>query len=314
MPPTSPSEITGTGFNGDQSLTRNEIGKLILQSGNQATSLIPNYNGKIVCTVVLHLRNNNQTIDQSQVFLSGNLFEKEKAFRSNSFWGLPDVSLIIGPLSGASFSFPPGALASNYLDFTNIPHKLVRKDEQLSPEEATELNIPGFCLRLLLQPIAQDWLNFTLLLFPLPRAHLLTSIPDATHTGFPGIKLWPATGRPHCSIPLHPQTEGVFPGKRWGCPIAPGLVPGAPWEEVEGCPSVRDLRGAIFYLLRSATVANFEKDGNDLASRWAAIKADSNALSSCHPLLLWPVPPQPPAPTSGRSNLFFFLSFFFRFS
>ena len=302
MAPVSPTVISGSGFNGDQPLSRQDISKLILGASVEATKLIPNHNGKVVCTVSLSLRNNNHTVDASHITLSGLLFDKEKAFRTSSIWGTPEVSLVIGPLPSSSFTFPPGSLASNYLDYSNVPHKLVKKDQLLPPESITELGITGFCLRLLLTPIAQDWLNFTLLLFPRSRAALLTAIPDATHPGFPGLKIWPSPGRANCSIPLHPQSEGVFPGKRWGCPLAPGIIPGAPWAEVTGCPSVQDLRGAVCHLLRAATVANFEKDATDLAQRWAAIEANPSSIVCYQPNLMWPVPPQPPAPAQGRAT------------
>ena len=296
-----PTIIKGTGFNGDLTLSREEVSKLLVTSTSETTNLIPNYNGKITATITLKLRNNNHTVDEAVVALSGNLFEKDKAFKTAAFWGTSDVSLVLEPFPGNSFTFPPGALVSNYLDFSNIPHKLVRKDAPLSPEEIDALDISGFCLRMFLHPIAQDWVGFTLLLFPLPRAKLLTTQLQAGHHGFPGFKIWPTPGRSG-SIPLHPQSEGVFPGKLWGSPLAPGLIPGAPWGEVEGCPSARDLRGAVFFLLRSASLANFEKDAPDLAERWASINASDGAdLRSSPPALLWPEPPQPPAPAGGRT-------------
>ena len=288
-----PSTITSEDFRKPAELTRDELQKLVINSPSEATELFSNWNGLTVCSVLLHLSNDNATIANASILISGDLFPDRKVISLNGVYAsCPALSLSIGNIDGETFKFPPGQMFSDLLDSSRLDYRYIKDGDFLDAEAAATAGLPGFTTRAYVVPSADVWTRFVIMLYPAPLNTLSSAHPASINPRFPGVCLFSK------DIPLEPSSKSTLTHK-WGCPILPAIIPGEAFTTA--LPTSADFRAAIASLLRSAIKPECKRGHATLHPRWEAIHQDGDSQLKTLPLdLIWPMPS--PATPSARGT------------
>ena len=140
----------------------------------------------------------------------------------------------------------------------------------------------------------------TILVFPLCDEAMRALSEDTANPAWPRVKL--AEGQ----IPLLPASgKGkVFGGKNWGCPIAPILMPGVPWEAALGPLDEAAEVGACRALLNSGGMLEALLTVEAVEKRWEVLLANPGTVQEKAAERLWPAVGRAPqeAPTAKKGN------------
>ena len=298
--------IEGVGFTGSDTLTREDVSSLVVDRPEEtAPKLAAGWKEKAGAAVSIFLRNDNEAVDQIRLTLHGEFLDKPKKFATAKFWRDKNISsLTLHSLKGSLFSFPNGELASSFVDHSALNYSLRTGDKETkSRDDLDDLELDGFSVRMLLAPCLADWAKFFLLLFPLPAADLQGDHELSSSPSFPGFKLWQG------DIHLGPQSATLFPTKRWGSPLAPGLIPGCPWDRSEGFPSSDSLKWAIASFLRKAVFPTLVNSLDEWTEFLITLQSQGeDALDVYEPRTRWPRPSTPRPQHKGRTACPFFFS------
>ena len=294
--------------------------KLVIGAPSEASELIKRWNGGTVCSMLIHLSNDNKTVQNCSVLLIGELYPDRKVISLNGVYeSCPALSISVGPIVGDTFDFIPGKTYSELKDSSRMDHHFLKDGYVLDAAGVVEAGLTGFTLRAYIVPSGAEWTKLVVLLYPVPTETLLNDHPACADPRFPGISLLSK------DIQLEPTTLSTF-AKIWGCSILPAIIPGEAFTT--SFPSSADLRAAISATLRSAVKPEVKKGYATLLPRWEAIREHgASQLKDVTLDLIWPVStPAIPSPRGTRASLcpppFFFLTppplfsvgFFFGFS
>ena len=298
------THIQGVSFEGNDPLSLKDCAALQHSSITDAIeNLVPDHNGGIICVTAAHLGANNATVENYSFHTIGELFAAPKVFKSSRFFEMVDHQLVIISINTEFFEFP-GSLASKLVDHTSFQY-IFRRDNQgqeITAEQAKELGFKGFCLKFYAVPSLETWARYTLVLFPLDKAALLTRFPMAEDPRFPGLQV--DVG----DCELQPHQGDVLENCNWGAPILPVLLTPSAFVEGGQYPSSAQLRSGLASLLRKAQKPEIKSNPDNLMVRWAELEEQgSSALKDSTPTLLWPLPRVYEPPTLGRPFFIIFL-------
>ena len=118
--------------------------------------------------------------------------------------------------------------------------------------------VGSFCLRMFIYPSSSTFVAFALLIFPNSaegiKDHALASNPK-----WPGLLL--SDGK----IPLLPNSTSLK--LKWGSPILPLFIPGAPWDVIPTVPPTADILFKFSSILRKAVLPETKRLGDSLQVR-----------------------------------------------
>ena len=123
----------------------------------------------------------------------------------------------------------------------------------------------SFTVRAFVIPTGDTYAKISLLLFPLPKDMLITNHPQSGNPCFPGITLFSG------EFPLLPRSTERPLLKKWGCPLAPDLIPSADLEDAANTPRTPLLRSAIAQVLRKVIRPDAKLNNANLIARWNEI-------------------------------------------
>ena len=259
------------------------------------------------------MRPDNTQPDNAEVVLKGSIFrDSSRVLGASKFFELNSpLQFVLGALNCGKFRFN-NTLVSEPVDSAHFPFwfRVNRDSEALSLEEVTEKGFKGFTLRAYLAPSSitnHTWMRLTILLFPAPLTSFLDNNPHASSPYFPGITIFSDL------IALGPRTKDLFPDKKIGSPIVPGIISSEPFTENTAHPTTASLAACISAVLRSAYTPNAHMTANSLLAKWTTIRTDGESALTITPLaVIWPEADNPVEPPEGW--FFFFLLLVSNFS
>ena len=298
MPRTKQTTLRGRGFATGDVLTQNQLQSLITNGpGPGSTSSLKalSWNGKIVGSLVLWLSNDNAMVHKGLLSLAGDFLPDPIILPAKKLWpDVPDTISISLTLSSPDQFIFQDSLVSDYGTEEVIIHHFFRNNQAsnstLSEEQLIEHGVGSFCLRLFVYPSSSTWVSFSLLIYP----EALSELKD--HALYSNPK-WPGLLLADGKFPLFPSST-MFKTK-WGSPILPLIVPGAPLDSLPSLPPNSVLLAPIASILRTATLPETKRMGEALLARWAELdQHGAGALDSSLPTSVWPEF-SAPFPSSG---------------
>lgn len=303
--------IGGDGFKGKEDLTRDDVKKLVVEGfgKNSMTALTTDWSGDVAGLIVVSLSNDNKRIVEGRFCLIGSLCSNKKV-SAGKFWnvldqttGQPHPSTSAEPPVPGSEADPPqpwyltfsvpdcevfrftdGGMISEAVDGDRFPHVFHRGDTEVSEENLPEGYL-GFSLKAFVTPTRETFAKITILLFPLARDLLSSAHPHSGNCMFPGLTLFSG------EFPLIPRSAALPLQKKWGCPIAPAIIPGMDLEESAHFPRSPLLRAAVAQVLRKAVKHEAKQNHPNLMQRWAEISEHgASRIKDLQLDQIWPLP------------------------
>jgi hypothetical protein len=187
----APAVIKGPQFSGSSPLNHDDLDALSVDGfGNPAEILLDgiNWSRKIVALTGIRLSPDNQRVVNSAVFLLGSLCV-DKRVSVTKVWNFSTTTYLTLTVNNANiFTFPNGALQSDYVDSSALSFKFSQSGSTLGLPTLTDLGFKGFCLRAALAPISPTYTKIWVTLIPFAKADLLSTHPLALNPSFPGLK------------------------------------------------------------------------------------------------------------------------------
>ena len=209
-----PALIKGSQFNGIDPLTHDDIEALSVDGfGNPAETLLDNisWSREIVALTGIRLSPENLCVANSAVFLLGSL-AVDKRVNMTKVWNFPSTTYLTLTITNSNiFSFPNGALQSEYVDSSAVNFKFSRNGSALALSTLSDLGYKGFSLRVALAPTSPTYTKLWLSLVPFSLSDLLISHPLTHNPSFPALKILD-------DIPLAPLSSGLPLEKDWVFP------------------------------------------------------------------------------------------------
>ena len=210
----TPALIKGSQFNGIDPLTHDDIEALSVDGfGNPAETLLDNisWSREIVALTGIRLSPENLCVANSTVFLLGSL-AVDKRVNMTKVWNFPSTTYLTLTITNSNiFSFPNGALQSEYVDSSAVNFKFSRNGSALALSTLSDLGYKGFSLRVALAPTSPTYTKLWLSLVPFSLSDLLISHPLTHNPSFPALKILD-------DIPLAPLSSGLPLEKDWVFP------------------------------------------------------------------------------------------------
>lgn len=284
--------IASPDFRGEVQLSATNVREWCVASFEEAAaSLLDEWNGGIIGLAGISLSSDNRVIENADFLLQGAILEDDdrQKVSANKFWTLPTkTSLVFRDLDASAFVFEQN-LVSNYVSHTALEYDFLDKDgTPLSPESLEAVGISGFCIRAFVVPFQANWANLHVLLYPWELDKLREDYPLYSDPKFPGVQAF------KLKFPLGPPAM-----LKWGHPINPAVLPGAPVDDHHAFPSGADFARAIAALFRAAVQPDTKSNSTSLAKRFAHMVEndhDPSTLNSPQLELIWPAgPPRPTA-------------------
>ena len=306
-----PALIKGPQFNGTDPLTHDDIEALSVDGfGNPAETLLDNisWSGEIVALTGIRLSPDNLRIANSAVFLLGSL-TVDKRVNVTKVWNFPSTTHLTLTITNSNiFSFPNGALQSDYVDSSAVKFKFTKNGSALALSTLSDLGYKGFSLRVALAPISPTYTKLWLSPVPFSLSDLLISHPLAQNPSFPALKVLKG------DFPLAPLSSGPPLEKDWGFPFAPAFLLGSDLDLNAPLPSNLSIISALSSMLRKPVRPELHVSGSKLAARYAEILEHGvSQLKSLAAEHLWPLPSSSDTlvgPSSG-TNCANFLCYYF---
>ena len=246
------------------------------------------WNGKIVGSITLWLSNDNASVIKGQFSLLGDFLSEPIIIPAKKLWpNVTDtISLSISMPSPNLFNFPD-SLTSDYVDENETSHLFfwnnAASNSALTDEELIANEVGSFCLRMFIYPSSSTFVAFALLIFP-DSAEGIKDHALASNPKWPGLLL--SDGK----IPLLPNSTSLK--LKWGSPILPLFIPGAPWDVIPTVPPTADILFKFSSILRKAVLPETKRLGDSLQVRWEVLDREgAGALDPALPPMVWPEPP-----------------------
>ena len=296
----APAVIKGPQFNGSTPLNHDDVDALSVDGfGSPAETLLDNINWsrEIVALTGIRLTPDNLRVASSAIFLLGSLCV-DKRVSVTKVWNFPTTTYITITVNNANiFTFPNGALTSDYVDSSALSFKFSQSGSSLELSSLADFGYKGFCLRAALAPISPTFSKIWITLFPFSKADLISSHPLAPNPSFPGLKILEG------DIPLAPLSAGPPLEKDWGFPFAPAFLIGSELDPDAPLPSNLTIIAALTSMLRNPVRPEQHSSGAKLAARYAdLLEHGSSQLKTLSTEHIWPLPLNPDAiagPSSG---------------
>jgi hypothetical protein len=264
---------------------------------------------KAAGTVGLRLTPDNTGVASAQLALTGPWKEGPILFAASKLFerAPPNAYLELDIDNLSIFHFAANEMWSGMLEGDNITHKFVESSRDVMTvmlqERMEECGIGPFCVKIVTS-LAKAcsvkwgiWLNVSILIFP--------GTPEAIAGGLPALSAdpaWPGIRLNEGDVAILPAAgrgKGPLGGKSWGSPIAPGLMPGAPWTNAPGPLLTRDVAAAIGALLNTGCLPDSSVGADTMWRKWEKLRANPGDLKRKKAEKSWPVPPTVTAKT-GR--------------
>jgi hypothetical protein len=288
-----------TFFSGADPVGTNDLGKV--KVGNFATDIDDllkthfGWRGKAIAVIGLSLSPDNLRVNAGTLVMRGNLELKEKKMQANTIWAAarPNIMLHFQFPNADVFRFSEGGLWSELVPASMLTYTFHDSTEGqggralLSADERLEGTEPGFCIRIVAQVSSISSaskgviLRAAIMLFP-SNAEDTMEATESRFAGWPGLKIGEVV------MPL-----GPCPTSQWKCPVLPFLRPMTPFETNDYAPSSDKLRAAIAAVMRNAKIHDGLKSGEDVLSKWAAIRSNPRTMIDAAPSITWPHPDRP---------------------
>jgi len=191
------------------------------------------WDGGAAAAVALPLSPDNSAVVGARLMLLGSWDKAVKIQAKKLFVDCDeDVLLTVDNIDLAALRCPANTVASRYTESRAFNCKYSQAGKTLDEDDLIAQNVGDVCIRAVTRLASSCgskhgmWLQVTLLIFPL-GAEQMAAGAEGQNPAWPGIKL--AEGQ----VPLLPAAgkgTAAAGGKIWGCPLAPIIVPGAPWE------------------------------------------------------------------------------------
>lgn len=127
------------------------------------------------------------------------------------------------------------------------------------------------------------WLAVTILVYPIIEGEEMQAV--ALDPAWPGIKL---SDGEVAILPPSGRGKSALNGKAWGCPIAPAIQPGSPWEAAPGPLASADVVTAIGALLNTGCIADACISFESMRKKWEKIKRAPGDLRRKKAEKSWP--------------------------
>ena len=256
------------------------------------------WDGTAAACVGIRLTADNSLAASARLNLAGKWGDAPTALQAQKLWPTAGahISLEINFNDLGVFRFNDSEAASRYIPQEGIAHKFIARGtdgdtRELSSEERAVNGIGSFSVRaacgLAKCTSAKNgvWLTCVILIYPETEESLKAFSPASTHEAWPGIKA--AEG----DIPILPQAgkgKTILRGKEWRCPVAPALIPGAPWKETGADISTETVAAAVGHLLNRGLIVEGSLNSDSLREKWDKAKRAPEKLQAKKPEMSWP--------------------------
>ncbi len=211
---------------------------------------------KAAAAIAVQLKPDNSGPEAIKLALAGSWDGQVKIQAKKVFEGADeDTVLEIELRDLAVFRCAEYAMASNYTPQEAVKYRYMQGEKELADEDdRMQQGIGDFSLRIvagLSKACGAKygiWLQVTVLIFHLAADNMADkeTWPLADNLAWPGIKV---TEGQVPVLPAAGKKTQLWKGKEWGAPVAPVLVPGAPWEAAPGPPDQKEIIAACAQLL-----------------------------------------------------------------
>ena len=89
-------------------------------------------------------------------------------------------------------------------------------------------------------------------------------------------------------LPAAGRGKRPLSGKAWGCPLAPAIQPGSPWEETPGALTAAEVTEAIGDLLNMGCLPDTSVGGESLKKKWEKFIRSPRDMRRRKPDRTWP--------------------------
>ena len=259
---------------------------------------------KAAATVAVRLKPDNSGPEAVKLALAGSWDGQVKIQAKRVFEGADeDTVLEIELRDMAVFRCAENAMASNYTPQEAVKYRYVQGEKELTDEEdRMQQGIGDFALRVVAGLSKAcgakygKWLHVTVLIFHLSADNMADAEtwPLADCLAWPGIKL--AEGQV-LLLPVAGKKAPLWGGRDWGAPIAPIIVPGAPWEAAPGPPAQKEILTACAQLLNSGGMPDACANAGTMMKKW-----ERGSLSSRPAEKSWPAAMAAPAQQATKKG------------
>ena len=294
----TPPIITDLAFKGEDSLTANDLKRLVVPNFKDAPkTLIEDYENTPIVYVGMALTEDNTRIESSTALTGGVL--RGASVNASKIWkfGENEVQLNFGPLDLSIFEYD-GKLCSQLVDSSELDFELNCASASL--EDLKALGFGGFTIRVFLTPTTGHNVQVVIVIYPAVRADLESEHSLVERPVFPGIQVG---GK--FDIELGFNYKQIV-DKAIGTPILPCIVTKEPIKSTSEIPSREEFLDCLATTLRAVVAPEIKQNGRTLAAAWANIKEKGEAqLSKVVPAPMWPEFVQVDPPTGNSCYSFY---------
>ena len=293
-------------FAGDADLDSDEArGAEVRNLGTDINRKLSNsgWNGvEAVGCIGLVLSTDNERVERGTLIVKGQLEEEPIRIEANKIWedANKNVMLSLKLNNEDIFTFNATGLTSDILPQENIHHGVVLMREDRAPRPVLEgeyegLGIGNFCLRMACTISKSSSvrkgvvLKYTVLIFPVSKDDMLATYELAQSPAWPGMRVMDG----ELAVWRRPATK-------WGCPILPFIMPGAPFEQLPRLPASDEIRHVIATIMERGVVPETGRTGAALLTKWRKLANNPADLSERAGPVTWPKT-RPAAIAQGKS-------------
>ena len=295
----TPPIILDVAFKGDDSLTANDLKRLVVPNFKDAPkTLIEDYEKTPIVYVGMALTEDNTRIESSTALTGGVL--RGASVNASKIWKFAEheVQLNFSPIDLSLFEYD-GKLCSQLVDSSELDYEL--NCATATTEDLKALGFSGFTVRVFLTPTTGHNCQIVIVIYPEERTELESAQSLVDRPVFPGIQVG---GKFDVELGFNYRQ---IVDKAIGSPILPCIVTKEPIKSTSEIPSREEFLDKIASTLRAVVAPEIKQNGRTLAAAWAAIKDKGEAqLSKAVPTPLWPEF-EPVANPTGNKKKFFFL-------
>ena len=247
--------------------------------------------------VGLKLSPDNSKIMAARLALVGNWQDEPMHMQAKKLWtdAPENLSLEVTLNNLAAFRFADGDMWSGFVAGDSVRHKFVETtadgpkeptDEELATWGVGEFSLKAVCSLARTSSARWGiWLSTTVLIFPGSEDELIRTLPEAVDPAWPGLRL---VDGEIALLPAAGRGKRPLGGKAWGCPLAPAIQPGSPWEETPGTLTAAEVSEAIGDLLNIGCLPDTSVGAESLKKKWEKLIRNPRDMRRRKPDRTWP--------------------------
>ena len=256
------------------------------------------WDGNVAANVGVKLSADNLTVENARLTIVGCWDTEPFIVQAQKLWpqAPPYITLEVELRDMSAFRFADGDMCSRYIPQEALRYKFLASGEDGQRRELADAELEAFSISPFSVRTAcglskasgakhRIWLTAAVIIYPATEEEMTSISPAAKLPAWPGIKLVDG------DIPVHPQAgkgKACMNGKEWGCPIAPAVRPGAPWEDTGKELDQNAVTAAIGALLNKGLFADTAASADSLRKKWEGIQRAPEKLAGRKPDSIWP--------------------------